>query len=289
MKLHTLFGALTLASSVIAKTEYVTRYHYVTVDGNGEVIASNIVLSGAAQATNGARILGSDKKEKSSEATTLTTIRTSSASLMEFKTDDESVVSVSEPTIEATSQIRSEATGNESTTSTNTAADQTAPESSSSATSAPSSESDSGIYSEISSSGVDASFAKAILDAHNTKRKAHSAPNLSWSSTLFSYAQNYADSYACGASLVHSGGKYGENLASGYSSGVAALEAWYSEGDNYDYSAANVFDHFTQVIWKSTTALGCAYKSCGGGLYIICSYDPAGNFGGEGPQNLSAN
>ncbi|KAM9914176.1 hypothetical protein OXX80_014270, partial [Metschnikowia pulcherrima] len=106
MKLHTLFGALTLASSVIAKTEYVTRYHYVTVDGNGEVIASNIVLSGAAQATNGARILGSDKKEKSSEATTLTTIRTSSASLMEFKTDDESVVSVSEPTVEATSQIR---------------------------------------------------------------------------------------------------------------------------------------------------------------------------------------
>lgn len=147
-----------------------------------------------------------------------------------------------------------------------------------------SSSSDSG--SSSGSSGAGSSFAQAILAAHNEKRSAHSASPLSWSSTLESYAQNYANKFQCGGGLVHSGGPYGENLALGYSDGPAAVNAWYSEGANYDYSSCSVYDHFTQVIWKSTTQVGCAYKDCGG-LYIICSYNPAGNFVGQGQQNLS--
>ncbi|CDK28681.1 unnamed protein product [Kuraishia capsulata CBS 1993] len=124
-------------------------------------------------------------------------------------------------------------------------------------------------------------FATEILNQHNKYRALHGVDDLSWDSTLASYAQNYADEFDCG-SLVHSGGPYGENLALGYST-TGAVDAWYSEGDNYDYSAASVLDHFTQVIWKDTTKLGCASKYCNSywGTYIVCEYDPAGNVVGE--------
>jgi pathogenesis-related protein 1 len=151
----------------------------------------------------------------------------------------------------------------------------------------------SGIYADIDkSSGLDKSFAKSILDAHNDARSKHSAPALAWDQQVYQYAQDYADKYDCSGQLTHSGGQYGENLAVGYSSGPLALDAWYDEGQTYDYSSANSFDHFTQVVWKSTTKLGCAYKDCSAqnwGKYIICSYDPAGNFGGQSKLNVFAN
>lgn len=165
-----------------------------------------------------------------------------------------------------------------------------APASPSPSPSPSSSSSLSGIYADISlSPGLDQSFAKSILDGHNTDRAAHQAPPLSWDQTVYNYAQAYADKYDCSGQLVHSGGQYGENLAVGFSDGTAALQAWYSEGNNYDYSNTNQYTHFTQVIWKSTTKLGCAIKDCTAqnwGHYVICSYDPAGNMVGEEAANV---
>lgn len=151
-------------------------------------------------------------------------------------------------------------------------------------TSSDSSSSGSGI------SGVeDQDFAETILKAHNDKRAKHNVDDLSWDSQVYKYAQDYADQYDCSGSLSHSGGKYGENLAVGYDSAEKAVNAWYEEGDNYDYSSSSSFDHFTQIIWKDTTKLGCAYKDCSSaGRYIVCSYDPAGNVIGQGKANLSA-
>ncbi|EMG45509.1 hypothetical protein G210_4295 [Candida maltosa Xu316] len=137
-------------------------------------------------------------------------------------------------------------------------------------------------------SGVqDEDFAKAILDAHNVKRAIHSAPPLSWDPTVYQYAQAYADQYDCSGNLKHSGGKYGENLGVGFPDGPSVVTAWYNEagtdGKDYDYGSATDYNHFTQLVWKSTTKLGCAYKTCGvvNGVqlqkYIVCSYDPAGN------------
>jgi len=92
--------------------------------------------------------------------------------------------------------------------------------------------------------------------------------------------------------LTHTHGQYGENLACGYKDGPSAVKAWYDEGETYDYSTANEYNHFTQLVWKDTTKLGCAYKDCSAenwGLYIICSYDPAGNVIGKEKQNVLAN
>ncbi|KAF6006070.1 hypothetical protein HII13_005190 [Brettanomyces bruxellensis] len=141
--------------------------------------------------------------------------------------------------------------------------------------------------SSSSSSSSVSTFQQTMIDTHNAKRALHQAGDLTWDSTLESYAQDYADKYDCSGTLTHSGGPYGENLAVGYSSD-GAVEAWYDEGNDYDYSSCSTYDHFTQVVWKSTTKLGCGIKHCGGsvGDYIICSYNPAGNYIGECTENV---
>ncbi|CCK68636.1 CAP domain-containing protein KNAG_0B01940 [Huiozyma naganishii CBS 8797] len=135
-------------------------------------------------------------------------------------------------------------------------------------------------------------FASSILAEHNNKRALHKdTGSLSWSSELASYAQNYADGYDCSGNLQHSGGPYGENLALGYNSGSAAVDAWYGEISGYDWSNPGFSGntgHFTQVVWKSTNEVGCGVKQCGNswGNYVICSYKSAGNMGGEYDSNV---
>lgn len=130
-----------------------------------------------------------------------------------------------------------------------------------------------------------------LLVAHNNRRGLHKdTPLLSWSKELETYAQNYADSFDCSGQLTHSGGPYGENLALGY--GIeGAVKAWYDEIDQYDYNNqgfSELTGHFTQLIWKDTTEVGCAVKYCGEtwGDYVVCSYNPAGNVIGEFNENV---
>lgn len=150
--------------------------------------------------------------------------------------------------------------------------------------------SSSGIYDQISDSpGIDKTFAKEILDAHNTDRAKHLAQALSWDTDAYNYAKKVADNYDCSGVLTHTHGQFGENLACGYKDGPSAVQAWYEEGQTYDYSTANEYNHFTQMVWKDTTKVGCAYKDCSSenwGLYIICSYDPAGNVIGHNKANV---
>jgi uncharacterized protein YkwD len=86
--------------------------------------------------------------------------------------------------------------------------------------------------------------------------------------------------------LTHSGGKYGENLGLGYTT-TGVVDAWYDEKSYYNPSSPAA-SHFTQVVWKSTTKLGCAKITCDNiwGQYTICSYDPAGNVGGQYAANV---
>lgn len=73
---------------------------------------------------------------------------------------------------------------------------------------------------------------------------------------------------------------YGENLywASGFvPSCDNAVTSWYNENIYYDYDAGKFSPktgHFTQVIWKGSSYVGCAAaKSRGkrGGVYIAVS------------------
>jgi hypothetical protein len=39
--------------------------------------------------------------------------------------------------------------------------------------------------------------------------------------------------------------------------------------------------HYTQMIWKTTTRIGCAIHTEGGWDYLICRYSPPGNADGK--------
>jgi hypothetical protein len=39
--------------------------------------------------------------------------------------------------------------------------------------------------------------------------------------------------------------------------------------------------HYTQMIWKGTTHVGCATHDGGGWTYLICRYSPPGNVDGK--------
>lgn len=147
------------------------------------------------------------------------------------------------------------------------------------------------MYDAISNAkdNIDKTFAKAILDSHNTYRAKHGVGALSWADGPYSYAKKIADSYDCSGVLTHTHGQYGENLVAGFPDGPSAVAAWYVEGETFDYSAYNEFNHFTQVVWKDTTQVGCAYKDCsaqGWQLYVVCEYSPVGNVVGQERENV---
>ncbi|CAM8888825.1 hypothetical protein QQ045_024137 [Rhodiola kirilowii] len=128
-------------------------------------------------------------------------------------------------------------------------------------------------------------------NAHNSARSLVSVPNIIWNTTLATYAQNYANSRISDCNLVHSNGPYGENLAKGSGSftGQAAVNLWVAEKPYYTYSSntcqsGKVCGHYTQVVWKNSVRFGCARAQCNNGWYfVICSYDPPGNYVGQWP------
>ncbi|XP_062082328.1 pathogenesis-related protein 1-like [Humulus lupulus] len=131
------------------------------------------------------------------------------------------------------------------------------------------------------------------LDVHNWARAEVGVRPMEWDETVAAYAQEYANQRSGDCSLFHSGGNYGENLAwgSGDLSAADAVWMWVEEKSIYDYDSntclgENPWDclHYTQVVWRDSTRLGCAKVWCDvGGTFIICSYDPPGNFNGQRP------
>ncbi|KAG7191370.1 uncharacterized protein KQ657_003491 [Scheffersomyces spartinae] len=143
----------------------------------------------------------------------------------------------------------------------------------------------------IASTSALTSFESDILDAHNQKRALHGVPALKWNAKIAAYAAAYAAvALDCNnLQLVHSGGPYGENLAAGYVGGYSPVDAWYNEIKLYNYSQPGfspATGHFTQVVWKSTTELGCAMLLCNNAWrqYTICEYtNTRGNIVGTNP------
>lgn len=141
------------------------------------------------------------------------------------------------------------------------------------------------------------SFTSAVLDAHNVYREDHDADDLRWNDTLAESSQEYLDSEGSGDSTCpeweHSedaGAVYGENLALGHQNATQAVEAWGDERDMYDFDDQGFHEdtgHFTAMVWRDTTSVGCARKFClvdgreYEGWYLVCHYYPPGNVMGQ--------
>ncbi|KAK0553716.1 sterol-binding protein [Tilletia horrida] len=105
---------------------------------------------------------------------------------------------------------------------------------------------------------------QAVVDAHNSYRSKHGVQPLTWNATLAKFAQAQSDRCVWG----HSGGPYGENGASGVGFNLTMASAatlWYNEIQNYNFSQPGFSEatgHFTQLIWKSSSTIGCAISQC---------------------------
>ena len=149
-----------------------------------------------------------------------------------------------------------------------------------------------------------------ILEAHNQVRAHHRLPALSWSPNLAAYSQGWANYLAsnnsCRMKHRSAAGKdfeqYGENLfwasAKSWSDGrlqaqkVVAPEvakAWAAEWVDYHFPSntcrrGKQCGHYTQMIWRDTTQVGCAMTLCPDlGQIWVCSYNPPGNWIGQHP------
>ncbi|ODQ66554.1 PR-1-like protein [Nadsonia fulvescens var. elongata DSM 6958] len=135
-------------------------------------------------------------------------------------------------------------------------------------------------------------ISSVMLASHNKYRTLHKASDLTWSTELASYAENYLSSGALCNGLVHSGGEYGENLAAGMSI-TGTVDAWYGEVKDYDFNNPGFSSgtgHFTQVVWVESSELGCAeYKCPSGSPYgnvVSCNYKVPGNMAGGYQTNV---
>ncbi|KAI3881944.1 hypothetical protein MKX03_029547 [Papaver bracteatum] len=134
------------------------------------------------------------------------------------------------------------------------------------------------------------------LAPHNAARANVNVGRLVWNNNLAAYARNYANQRSGDCSLIHSGGPYGENIAmsTGFLSPADAVNMWVSEISYYDYGSNSCQGgecrHYTQVVWRNSVRLGCASVTCNsGGTFVICNYDPPGNWRGQRPfQNYDA-
>ncbi|KAJ7927651.1 PR-1-like protein [Mycena leptocephala] len=137
---------------------------------------------------------------------------------------------------------------------------------------------------------------QAYLAAQNSVRAQHGAVPLTWSDDAAAKAQQWAN----GCVFQHSAGTlgpFGENLAAGTGDFTIqdAINAWTSEASQYDPNNPQP-SHFTQVVWKGTTQVGCAVATCNGifpasfgpAQYYVCEYFPAGNVIGQFGANVQA-
>jgi pathogenesis-related protein 1 len=140
-----------------------------------------------------------------------------------------------------------------------------------------------------------------ITLAHNTARIAENAnlPQLTWDPALAAIAAAWGakcqDTDAPMGLIDHNPGRsngypsyVGENIYGGPNPSEA-VRLWMDEKPNYNFATgqcSGVCGHYTQVVWKATTKLGCAVSRCPNLRYsdsVICNYGPGGNFGGQKP------
>ncbi len=150
------------------------------------------------------------------------------------------------------------------------------------------------------------------------------SPNLQWDNNLADFAKNYAEELRQlnhhnaieDTKLVHSSSNsrralpgwkpkpVGENLGyqmnsrwrntinhANFSQAIRqTINAWCDEVKYYDYAknscqSGQMCGHYTQIVWRATTRIGCGVAITDDGMeyFISCNYGPAGNIIGRKP------
>jgi len=140
-----------------------------------------------------------------------------------------------------------------------------------------------------------ADFSSDCISVHNDYRIPLGLPEMKWSDDLAKSAQKWADHLAATNSFQHSHTEgQGENIAwatIGYSTieqyvdGWAEEEQYFIKGKNFPdcSNTGNWLDvaHYTQMVWKKTTEVGCGLGTGSRKEYFVCQYTVKGNINGE--------
>jgi len=136
-------------------------------------------------------------------------------------------------------------------------------------------------------------LAESLLAIHNRERADVGVPPLVWDERLAAEAASYIPDLIDLGDLEHSDeameGETGENLSmgtDGHYSPEDLVQLWVDERSIFtpgifpnvsrtgDWSEVG---HYTAMVWRDTTQVGCAVGAGGGDLYLVCRYLPAGN------------
>lgn len=144
---------------------------------------------------------------------------------------------------------------------------------------------------------VSSDYQQGILDSHNIHRQNASVSGLVWSDQMASIAAQIASSCVYAHDTSAGGGGYGQNIGAGAPpDDIPAMitNQMYNGEINYypaygvepDMSNFEKWGHYSQIVWKSTTSVGCATQYCPNGLanvgsgvspyFTVCNYSPPG-------------
>lgn len=140
-------------------------------------------------------------------------------------------------------------------------------------------------------------FSERLLSVHNGERGRIGQRPLVWDARLAQDAKAWADTLAARGRFEHAPpalrAGQGENLWRG-TSGAYTLEEMMGHfiSEKRDFHPGvfpavarsgnwHEIGHYTQMIWPTTRALGCAMASRRGTDYLVCRFWPAGNVVGQ--------
>ncbi|MGN6818489.1 MAG: CAP domain-containing protein [Sphingomonas sp.] len=132
------------------------------------------------------------------------------------------------------------------------------------------------------------------LTRHNDARHAVGVASLVWDDGLAAHALGYARDLARTRRFEHAPqpmgpGREGENLFTGTRDAYSYAEMiqywiderkWFVNRPAPDFSTTGngeAVAHYTQIVWRTTTRVGCAVASNDRDDYLVCRYAPPGN------------
>lgn len=163
---------------------------------------------------------------------------------------------------------------------------------------------------DLISPGPEPTAMQGMLQRHNEVRASVAVMPLIWSTRMQAYAEEWAkhlaNNNAC--KMQHRSAANNDPLNAGenlywagplrWSDGRTeqqqvkpqdVVQLWADERADYNYSTnscapGKVCGHYTQVVWRNTTEVGCGMAVCPDkGQIWVCNYNPPGNWVGQLP------
>ncbi|KAK6433701.1 hypothetical protein LTR95_010116 [Oleoguttula sp. CCFEE 5521] len=158
-------------------------------------------------------------------------------------------------------------------------------------------------------------YAGKVVLHHNLHRANHSATALEWSQSLADTASKIAQSCVYAHNVDMDNGGYGQNIAAGVKGEdvTSVITDLFYNGEVGNFTQYGVpqpsmtyfeyWGHFSQIVWKGTTSVGCATQDCTGKKWVdgdgndltakhispyftVCNYKSPGNYANEYADNV---